>query len=260
MKPRRIMIIAALAILVVAEGMLIAFFVAREGWRQEVEGTPVVRGKAVADRLGCFGCHGPGGVSPIPNPGSVEGTVPAWNGDTWGLFNEDEDDVREWIRFGHPTDRQPDAGALIPMPAYEGMLSEAELDDLVAYFLAVAQFGWPGDLTVAQGRGVATRYGCFGCHGPEGRGLVENPLSFKGYIPPWDGDDYLELVRDDDEFRQWVRNGVSDRFRDNPAARAFVDRQVLPMPPYGDLISDAELDQLLAFVEWVRANPRTQSE
>ena len=63
-------------------------------------------------------------------------------------------------------------------------------------------------------------------------------------------------MRDDDEFRQWVKNGVSDRFRDNPAARTFVERQVVPMPAYGDLLSDEEIGQLLAFIEWVRANPR----
>jgi mono/diheme cytochrome c family protein len=253
------LLIAILVIAVVLEGALIGFLFMRASWQGQVEGTPVVRGQAVAERLGCFGCHGPGGESPIPNPGSVEGLVPAWNGDSWGLFNEDASDVREWILNGHPTDREPDSAALIPMPAYEGMLTDTELDDLVAYFLSVAQFGWPGDLAVAQGRGVATKYGCFGCHGPEGRGLVENPLSFKGYIPPWDGDDYLELVQNDDEFRQWVKNGVSDRFRDNPAARAFVDRQLVPMPAYSDLISDEEIDQLLAFVEWMRANPRAPS-
>jgi len=89
---------------------------------------------------------------------------------------------------------------------------------------------------------------------------VQNPLSFKGYIPPWDGDDYLELVRDDDEFRQWVTNGVSDRFRDNPAARRFVEHQLVPMPAYGDLLSDDEIDQLLAFIEWMRSNPRAQGQ
>jgi len=257
-KPRYL-VIGVLIIAVALEGALIGFLLMRASWQEQVEGTPVVRGRAVAERLGCFGCHGPGGESPIPNPGAVEAWVPAWNGDTWGLFNEDESDVREWILNGHPTGREPDSGALIPMPAYAGMLTNTELDDLVAYFLSVAQFGWPGDLAVAQGRGVATRHGCFGCHGPEGRGLVQNPLSFKGYIPPWDGDDYLELVRDDDEFRQWVTNGVSDRFRDNPAARRFVEHQLVPMPAYGDLLSDDEIDQLLAFIEWVRANPRART-
>jgi mono/diheme cytochrome c family protein len=181
-----------------------------------------------------------------------------WTGGTWMMFNSSEEDVRAWILDGHPADRQPDAGALIPMPAYRGQVSDSDLEDLLAYVLAVSQFGSPGDPAVAQGRDVATRYGCFGCHGPEGRGLIENPLSFKGYIPSWDGDDYVELVRDADEFRQWVKNGISDRFRDNPAARAFVDRQIVPMPAFGDVLGDEEIDYLLAYVEWVRSNPRAR--
>lgn len=259
MKPQHIVVVV-LVTAVALEGVLIGFLLVRASWQEQVAGTPVVRGKVVAERLGCFGCHGPGGESPIPNPGAAESTVPAWNGDTWSFFNEDENDAREWILYGHPVGREPDSSALIPMPAYEGTLTDTELDDLVSYFLSVAQFGWPGDLTVAQGRDIATQHGCFGCHGPEGRGLVLNPLSFKGYIPPWDGDDYLELVRDENEFRQWVKNGVSDRFRDNLAARSFVERQVVPMPAYGDLLSDDEINQLLAFIEWVRANPRTRTQ
>jgi mono/diheme cytochrome c family protein len=172
------------------------------------------------------------------------------------MYNSSEDDVRAWILDGHPPDRKPDAAALIPMPAYRGEVGEADLDDLVAYVLAVSQFGRPEDPEVAAGRRVASRNGCFGCHGPEGRGLIENPLSFKGYIPAWDGSDYLELVANADEFRQWVRSGISDRFRDNPAARAFVDRQIVPMPAFGDTISDEEIDQLFAYVAWMRDNPR----
>ncbi len=247
---------ALLVGVILVEAAAIGLLSAREYWRGRSEGMPVVRGRAVADRLGCFGCHGPGGAAPIPNPGARGGKVPGWTGGTWMMYNADEEDVRGWILDGHPAGREPDSGALIPMPAYRGEISDADLDDLVAYVLAVSQFGRPEGAEIAAGRSVANRFGCFGCHGPEGRGLIENPLSFKGYIPPWDGDDYLELVRDADEFRQWVRNGISDRFRDNPAARAFVDRQVVPMPAYGDAITDEELNQLLAYVGWVRDNPR----
>jgi mono/diheme cytochrome c family protein len=172
------------------------------------------------------------------------------------MFNEREEDVRGWILDGHPAGREPDAGALIAMPAYRGRLSTRELEDLVGYVLAVAQFGWPEDPQVAGGRDIAVRLGCFGCHGPEGRGLLANPGSFTGYVPPWDGNDYLELVRDAAEFRQWVRNGVADRLQANPAARLFLDSQAIPMPAYGELVSDADLDALLAYVGWVRAHPR----
>lgn len=248
--------VVALLVVAILEAGLIGFLSAREYWRGRAAGTPVVRGRAVADKLGCFGCHGPGGAAPIPNPGARGGNVPMWTGGTWMMFNSGEEDVRAWILDGSPADREPDAGALIPMPAYRGHVSDSDFEDLLAYVLAVSQFGSPGDPAVAQGRDVAARYGCFGCHGPEGRGLIENPLSFKGYIPSWDGDDYVELVRDADEFRQWVENGISDRFRDNPAARTFVGRQIVPMPAFGDVLSDEEIDHLLAYVEWVRSNPR----
>jgi len=219
----------------------------------------VARGREVAERMGCFGCHGPGGERPIPNPGATGGAgeeVPRWGGGMWMMFNHEAADVRAWIRDGHPSGREPDEAALLQMPAYGDRLSEDEIDDLTAYVLAVSQFGWPEDPQVAAGREVAVRFGCFGCHGPEGRGLVANPGSLKGYVPPWDGDDYADLVRSDEELRQWVRNGISDRFRANPAARRILATQALPMPAYGDLIDDEELDALAAYIDWVRANPR----
>lgn len=248
--------IAGLALLVLIEAAALAAFLTRAHWQREAAATPVARGHEVAERMGCFGCHGPGGERPIPNPGASGGEVPRWGGGVWMMFNDDERDVRAWIRDGHREGHPPDEAALIAMPAFGDRLTEDELDDLVAYVLAVSQFGWPEDERVATGREVAVRFGCFGCHGPEGRGLVANPGSFKGYVPPWDGGDYADLVHDRQELAQWVRNGISDRFRANPAARRILETQAIPMPAYGDRISDDELEAVAAFIDWVRANPR----
>lgn len=257
-RSRRIGIaLAIVAAVALAEGAALGFLAARARWQTRARDAAVVRGQEVAERSGCFACHGPGGARPIPNPGSRGGEVPAWTGGTWMMWNKTEDDVRAWIADGHPPDREPDRNALFRMPAYGKRLTRAELSDVTAYVLAVAQFGWPEDAAVVAGREAAVKLGCFGCHGPEGRGLVQNPGSFKGFIPPWDGGDYPDLVRSDDEFRQWVRNGISDRFRSNPAARHFLGRQAIGMPAYGALVSDSDLEGLLAYVAWVRAHPRS---
>jgi len=247
--------VALLLLVLGLESAGIVFLLTRERWRRQAESRPVARGERVAASLGCFACHGPGGTRPIPNPGARGGEVPQWAGGTWMMWNDSEDDVRAWILDGHPESREPDPGALIKMPTYRGRVGGQDLEDLVAYVLAVSQFGWPEAPGVSEGRDVAVRFGCFGCHGPEGRGLVLNPGSFTGYIPPWDGEEYLELVRSDEEFRQWVRQGTSERFRKNPLARRFLERQAVPMPAYEERISDQELEKLLAYVRWLREKP-----
>ncbi|HEY0781471.1 MAG TPA: c-type cytochrome [Thermoanaerobaculia bacterium] len=252
MRRRWIAILIALALV---EGVtLLAVFVRAE-WRRGAESSPVGRGRAVAARMGCFACHGPEGAAGGPNPGAKGGSIPTWTGGTWMMFNKSESDVRAWIADGHPPGRQPEAAALIKMPAYKSRLRAGEIDDLVAYVLAVSAYG-DLDEKPSAGRDAIARLGCFGCHGPEGRGVVANPGSFKGYIPPWDGADYPDLVQNAAELKQWVRSGVSDRFKANPAARHFVETQVVQMPAYGDKVSDADLDAIGAYIAWVRANPR----
>jgi len=255
MKNKWIWVVAVLIVVCGIQAVLLMTLRARGDWQQQAAGTDMERGRAVAERMGCFGCHGPGGTSPTANPGAVYGEVPGWGGDTWMLWSNKEDDIRAWILEGHPPRRAPDRDALISMPAYERHLDSAELDDLVAYVLAVSRFGQLGKLET-QGREIAVRMGCFGCHGPEGRGLVWNPGSFKGYIPAWDSADHAELVQDDDEFRQWVRFGISDRLGTNPAARALFETQAIRMPAYDELLDEEELEALLAYVKWVRDNPR----
>jgi mono/diheme cytochrome c family protein len=245
--------VLAIAIALAAGGIFLA---TRAGWQRAALDTPVLRGRAIAARMGCFGCHGEGGGQPISNPGAKGGEVPGWPGGTWMMWNRDERDVRGWILKGRPESREPDAGALIKMPAYESRLSGREIDDLVAYVLAASHFGAIPDETASAGHETAYRLGCFGCHGAEGRGLVTNPGSFTGYIPPWDGSDYDELVRDEGELRQWVRNGASDRLLQNPVAKRLLRTQAVAMPAYGDRVTDGDLRALSAYVAWVRSHPR----
>jgi mono/diheme cytochrome c family protein len=174
------------------------------------------------------------------------------------MFITSEQDIREWILFGAPRseserNRYDDHQMLVPMPAYEEYLSDGELDDLVSYFLAVS--GWRPEIpdSAYEGRRIATRLGCFGCHGPSGMGGVANPGSFKGLIPPWDGEEFEELVHDEEELREWILYGKIERLWSNPAARFFLDRQKTPMPAYHDFISDAELDLLVNYIQWLRS-------
>jgi mono/diheme cytochrome c family protein len=253
---RRSSLIWVLATLVLAETAALAVIAVRARWLAAAESSQQRRGELVAERMGCFGCHGPGGAGGIPDPDSRAGDVPAWVGGSWTMYNHEPGDVRAWILDGHPPAQKPDAGALIKMPAFRGRMSDAELADLTVYVLTVSQFGDLPDPRVSAGRDVALRFGCFGCHGAEGRGLIRDPGSLKGYVPPWDGADYAELVRGDDELRQWVRNGAPDRLRANPAARHFLAGEAVKMPAYGDRVKPAELDALSAYVHWVREHPR----
>ncbi|HLX06696.1 MAG TPA: c-type cytochrome [Thermoanaerobaculia bacterium] len=245
-----------LAAIALAEAVALGVVTVRAWWQAAAAGRQVQRGERVAERLGCFGCHGQGGMGGISDPGSKAGDVPAWVGGTWTMYNHAPADVRAWILDGHPPGRKPDASALIKMPPYRGRLSAAELADLTVYVLTVSQFGDPADPRATAGRDVALRSGCFGCHGPEGRGLISDPGSLKGYVPPWDGGDYAELVRDDGELRQWIRKGVVDRLHANPAARHFLEGEAIQMPAYANQVSPDELEALVAYVHWVRQHPR----
>jgi len=248
---RRLVLLALVVVVVVETAAL--------GWRQwrasrqrEAGGSAVEVGRQIAERLGCFGCHGPGGRAPISNPGAIYGSVPDWS-DAAAMSLNSPDDVRSWVRDGHPLQRGPDRGALIGMPAYGDLLAPAELDDLVAYVLAVGRVRRPTEALAREGQSIAERTGCFGCHGPEGRGANRNPGSLKGYIPGWDGADFAELVRDRGEFGEWVRDGISARHRSNPLARRFLETQRTRMPEYASHLEEHQIDALWAYIEWLRA-------
>lgn len=220
------------------------------------------RGRRLAERTGCFACHGPEGTRGTPNPGRAEGAVPGFEGDLM-MYADGPAQVREWIRDGVTSGRarsqswreQRQRGAL-RMPAFRHRFGERQLDDLVAFVLASAGSPEPGDSLAQRGYERASALGCFGCHGPGGRFARPNPGSFKGYVPSWDGRDFPELVRDRAEFRQWVEDGVSRRFERDPLARFFLHRAVLRMPPYRARADSGDVDALWAYVAWLRGGER----
>jgi mono/diheme cytochrome c family protein len=259
---RRISITAAVVLIAVIGGLGTLTYIRKPRL------TPELRGFELARNLGCFACHGPGGTGGVPNPGSEEQEVPAWDGGNAMMYVENEREIEEWILFGHP-ERLKDAhqhapsddpahekGERLPfsMPAFESVISEDELADLVAYYKAVAVFE-PMPPDVREGYRLASKLGCFGCHGPGGRVGTKNPGSFKGYIPPWRGDDYEELVTNDEELRQWILEGKIDRFESNPAARHFTERQVIRMPAYRSELDDSGLESLIAYIHWLQVEP-----
>ena len=227
-------------------------------WRTANVGA-VQRGYRVAQEHGCFGCHGPGGLTGLEDPGERVGGVPAFSSDDLKAYARNEGEIREWILDGVPKRLREDLEALgeeerplIRMPAWRGILSDSEVDEVVAYIKAVSAFDAPDDEAVVAGRATAARLGCFACHGPEGRGALPNPRSLKGYIPSWDGADFPELARDEREIREWILDGITQRFRRNPAARWFTSRQVIKMPGYRGRISEADLDGIVAYILWLR--------
>jgi mono/diheme cytochrome c family protein len=219
----------------------------------------VQRGRMLAEHLGCFGCHGPDGAGGVPNPGAAEDEIPPLRATaTLTSYVQSEEELHEWVRDGRParlakeTKAASGANPLIRMPAYRNYVTDAELEDVVAYLRSIGGYQQPANPAVAAGQALARSSGCFGCHGESGRGGLPNPGSFKGIIPAWDSDDYSLLVENKEELRQWILDGNIERFRTDKLARFFLDRQAIQMPAYRERLSTKQVDQLIAYIEWVR--------
>ena len=224
-------------------------------WRWELN--PILRGRLVADELGCFNCHLPPGGSEIPNPGSRWGTVPRFGAGNAFMYASDRESIEEFIRYGAPLDWLDDDDVRhrlerqhLRMPAYDD-LQDGELSDLVAFVVTIEGVDRPGGDAVAEGRELAKKHGCFACHGLEGSGGLPNPGSLGGFVPGFLGRNFDDLVEDPEEFREWVLDGTSSRLAANPVIRYFWDRQQISMPAYRDELEAEEVD---AIWRWVLAS------
>ncbi len=257
---RRLALLAVVAVLAAEQAWLVAPLVRR--WAFPPQRDLAVEGRAVAQRLGCFGCHGPDGGAGIANPGSYDGVVPSLSGGEMMMWADSEKELREWVlygqRIGEETDFERSGLAAgqgsergLVMPAFSGHISDDDLEALIAYLKANSGLQFPDDEEVAEGLELAHKLGCFSCHGQMGIGGVANPASLKGYVPGFFGIDYAELVTSSDEARQWILDGVSKRMSENALARGVIAGQAIKMPAYRSFLEPRQIDSLVALVQWL---------
>jgi hypothetical protein len=181
------------------------------------------------------------------------------------MFAADTAEIRQWIQNGvtdataqSQTWRRERSKGALRMPAFGRRLSALQIDDLVSFVRLVNGQLRPDDSLPRLGYFRADSLGCFGCHGDGGWLSRPNPRSFKGYVASWATADFGDLVRNRQEFDQWVSAGVADRLLKNPVARYLLRRPVLHMIAYRDHLRPGDLDLLWAYVQWLQTGaPRS---
>ena len=118
---------------------------------RQKESNPILEGRLLAEREGCFGCHRPFGRGEIPNPGSRWGSVPRFAAGNAMMYASSRAEIEELIRFGaprvwldDPTAAERLATQPVRMPAYSETLDDAEIDRLVAFAVSVERVETPG--------------------------------------------------------------------------------------------------------------------
>jgi mono/diheme cytochrome c family protein len=120
-----------------------------------------------------------------------------------------------------------------------------------AYFA----YPWVRDLVIqpevteeARGRKLAGELGCFNCHGPGGRGGVPNPGSRWDEVPSFREGTPMMFVHDDDDIREYIRNGAPAAKRARESYRKEIDAQAIRMPAFANWVDETQVDALVAFV------------
>jgi cbb3-type cytochrome c oxidase subunit III len=222
---------------------------------QTASGAAAPRGKTVYDQH-CVECHGATGrgdgtAAPFLTPQPRDFTVGRYKLRTTesGSIPTDDDLARS-VREGLPGSA---------MPAWKGLLSDADIDAVVAYVKSfsprfaseqpnVVTLGSPVASTpqsVARGQQVYDKLKCTACHGTDGRGAGAVQNSFE--------DDWKHPLRATDLTEPWMFHGGSTprdiylRFRTGMSGT--------PMPSFVGTVTDAEMWDLANYVASLDRKP-----
>ena len=105
---------------------------------------------------------------------------------------------------------------------------------------------------VELGHDLVEHLGCLYCHGLGGRKGLDNPNAKRKYVPSWDSKDFVDRYPTPEKVRQTIREG---RF---PEKAAHADGSPIPMPPWGNRLTDAEMDSIIAYIWSLRETPVSQ--
>ncbi|MDE2141331.1 MAG: c-type cytochrome [Elusimicrobia bacterium] len=105
---------------------------------QTVEAPSAERGRSVFRNVGCFQCHGEDGKGGVGNPNSQGGMVPALTLVSQGYSDSElKDKIRLGVRYVGKAAANGPTPPLF-MPTWGRMLTNQQLDDLVAYLKSLA--------------------------------------------------------------------------------------------------------------------------
>lgn len=254
---------------------------------------PPQYGEKLVDHLGCLYCHGLGGREGIMNPNAKDNKhIPSWDSPDFAKKYPTEDKVRETIEKGRHPDAIENADTTpIPMPPWGNRLSDQEVDGIVAYIWSLrdtptashleggrgaedAQSAYlPGippapapapvadeehshraprtlnTALVRNGASLVDYLGCLHCHGVGGRQGMDNPNAVRKHVPAWDDPEFIKKYPVADGVRWVIEMGRTPE-RDPKATDVPV-----PMPAFGNQISDDELDAIVAYIWSLREVP-----
>jgi cbb3-type cytochrome c oxidase subunit III len=180
----------------------------------------------------CHGLDGQGGVSPF---------VPALKKLTLTTA-----ELKQIINHGAGVSANPKHPY---MPVWGQVISDRQVDDLVAYIHA----GLPnvptatpvvvptGQGAAVEGQALYSLYGCINCHGPNGLGGVPNPQSPDKSIPPLSGSDFFKEFDTDAKIREVIVSG-------SVLGRA----PIVSMPHWGGIIPPDRLNALVAYIKTLK--------
>jgi len=103
----------------------------------------------------------------------------------------------------------------------------------------------------ARGERVATRLGCFSCHGPGGRGQVPNLGSKFDTVPGFREQTLMMFVKNDEELREYILDGAPRRREKSASYREAMAAQAIRMPAFRGWVGEADVDALVAYLRLV---------
>jgi mono/diheme cytochrome c family protein len=258
------------------------------GPAQAVEKDPVKVGHDLVEHLGCLYCHGLGGRRGLDNPNAKRRYVPSWDSTEFTDRYPTPEKVRQTIREGRFPEKAADAtGSPIPMPPWGNRLTDAEMDDIISYIWSLrntpvsshpqggrgatlpdavpeplppvipdvdteprAHGMVPQDKDPAfMGRQLVEHLGCLYCHGLGGKHGLENPNAKRKYVPSWDEKAFAERYPVDDGVRYVIEHGRI------PEKDAKATGSPIPMPPWGNRLTNGEVDAIVAYIWSLRQTP-----